>query len=277
MGNEMVIKFLSDFSGNPGRGFKGNYTTGCGGSYNQPGILSSPNYPDIISSPKNCTYSITASAYETITLHFNTFDLGSEFCHGSWIVVFDGPTADPEKILSQNCGNIAPDDVRSTSNEMTIRFYTDGTQEIHGFEASFDFKTSGCGDFYDARDGPGFIKSPGFPMPYPHDLNCTYTVQADTGSVIELDFTSFNIEKSSSCSWDHLTIYDSDQADEDALIGKFCGDDKPGKIFSSGQYIFMVFISDGSSNDEGWEARYEQRREDEVSLTPLFRPMKIEI
>ena len=100
---------------------KGNYTTGCGGSYDQPGILSSPNYPDAISSPKNCTYSITASVYETINLHFNTFDLGSEFCHGSWLVIFDGPTADPEKIISQNCGNIAPDDIRSTSNAMTIR------------------------------------------------------------------------------------------------------------------------------------------------------------
>ena len=124
LGNEMVIKFFSDFSGNPGRGFKGNYTTGCGGSYNQPGILSSPNYPDIISSPKNCTYSITASVYETINMHFNTFDLGSEFCHGSWLVVFDGPTADPEKIISQHCGNIAPDDIRSTSNEMTIRLFS---------------------------------------------------------------------------------------------------------------------------------------------------------
>ena len=101
---------------------KGNYTTGCGGSYNQPGIVSSPNYPDVISSPKNCTYSITASVYETINLHFNSFDLGSEFCHGSWLVIFDGPTADPEKIISQNCGNIAPDDIRSTSNSMTIRY-----------------------------------------------------------------------------------------------------------------------------------------------------------
>merc|ERR1711914_5805 len=88
-----------------------------------------------------------------------------------------------------------------------------------------------------ARDGPGFIKSPGFPMPYPHDLNCTYTVQADAGNVIELDFTSFSIEKSSSCSWDHLSIYDSNQADEDALVGTFCGDDKPTKIFSSGQLL----------------------------------------
>ena len=160
LGNEMVIKFMSDFAGNPGRGFKGcfqnlfrenhfgprvclhtqivqinivnlfeknlkpskgNYTTGCGGSYDQPGIVSSPNYPDVISSPKNCTYSITASVYETINLHFNSFDLGSEFCHGSWLVIFDGPSADPEKIISQNCGNIAPDDIRSTSNTMTIR------------------------------------------------------------------------------------------------------------------------------------------------------------
>ena len=39
----------------------------------------------------------------------------------SWLVIFDGPSADPEKIISQNCGNIAPDDIRSTSNAMTIR------------------------------------------------------------------------------------------------------------------------------------------------------------
>ena len=74
--------------------------------------------------------------YETINLHFNSFDLGSEFCHGSWLVIFDGPTADPEKIISQNCGNIAPDDIRSTSNTMTIRLVSN-FQTLFGTVQSF--------------------------------------------------------------------------------------------------------------------------------------------
>ena len=40
----------------------------------------------------------------------------------------------------------------------------------------------------------GVIESPNFPDPYPHDRNCTWTIQAPLGNKINASFSHFEIE-----------------------------------------------------------------------------------
>lgn len=72
---------------------------------------------------------------------------------------------------------------------------------------------------------------------------------------MKVEFTQFDLEYQSSCSYDWLRIYDGPN-ELSPLIGTFCGTDSPGIIVStheSGALTF-VFHSDYSITASGWEA-----------------------
>lgn len=60
-----------------------------------------------------------------------------------------------------------------------------------------------------------------------------------------------NLEDTGSCVADSLTMYDG--ADTTSrLLGKFCGDDLPSNLTSSGHYIYIVFRSNRKRNTGGF-------------------------
>jgi hypothetical protein len=68
----------------------------------------------------------------------------------------------------------------------SFEFYTQGGR---GFHARYftDCNTVSTGF-------AGVIESPNFPDPYPHDRNCTWTIQAPLGNKINASFSHFEIE-----------------------------------------------------------------------------------
>ena len=111
--NEIMIKFISDGNNNygPGRGFSSQYEIGCGGIYDNPGIISSPYYPDVFPIEKQCYYSLQGQDHHYVTLHFEAFALGpGNNCTASYVRVYDG----------KRSGNKIPQDVSSSSSNMFI-------------------------------------------------------------------------------------------------------------------------------------------------------------
>lgn len=52
----------------------------------------------------------------------------------------------------------------------------------------------------------GYLKSPGWPEVYPHNLDCTIILKAPENSIISLFFNSFDLEGHSSCLYDYLEV-----------------------------------------------------------------------
>lgn len=55
----------------------------------------------------------------------------------------------------------------------------------------------------------GVIESPNFPQPYPHNRNCTWTIEAPLGNRVNLTFSHFEVEEnsySSTCSYDFVEV-----------------------------------------------------------------------
>ena len=69
---------------------------------------------------------------------------------------------------------------------------------------------SDCNNVIDARDmRGGIIESPNFPDPYPHNRNCTWTIQAPRGNNVSATFSHFQVEDPNhrgSCSYDYVEL-----------------------------------------------------------------------
>lgn len=96
---------------------------------------------------------------------------------------------------------------------------------------------------------------------YAHGSDCKWIIVAPPGFLIELKFSSFELELFPDCQYDYLAIYDNIITNETATtiqpIGKYCGRGKPPIILSSTRALTLVFKSDESVNGEGFMATYD--------------------
>ncbi|XP_031467853.1 bone morphogenetic protein 1-like [Phasianus colchicus] len=63
------------------------------------------------------------------------------------------------------------------------------------------------------------------------------------------------IERHDSCAYDYLEVRDG-ASESDALIGRFCGYEKPDDIKSSSNRLWLKFVSDGSINKAGFAVSF---------------------
>lgn len=101
------------------------------------------------------------------------------------------------------------------------------------------------GNFYDAG-GPSANYSNG------EDFVLTFYPSV-VGAQLEINFTSFDVESQTSCSYDYLNIYNGENTSA-ALIGTYCGTSSPGLVVSSNSAGALTFEwhSDGSVTNPGW-------------------------
>lgn len=71
----------------------------------------------------------------------------------------------------------------------------------------------------------------------------------------ELAATFLQIERHDSCAYDYVEVRDGG-SESSPLLGCFCGYDKPDDIKSSGNQLWLKFVSDGSVNKAGFSANF---------------------
>lgn len=102
----------------------------------------------------------------------------------------------------------------------------------------------------------GVITSPLHPDNYEPDINCTWNITGSPTERIVLNFTSFKLEVSENCIFDHVLVY----TDQDDVIshkhGPFCGNDLPPVITSEANNLLVNFKSDSGVQYSGFAATY---------------------
>lgn len=68
-------------------------------------------------------------------------------------------------------------------------------------------------------------------------------------------FTELDIEAQQECTYDHLEVYNGKDA-KAPVLGRFCGAKEPDPIISSGNKMFLKFVSDNSVQKKGFEATH---------------------
>nr|XP_060620780.1 inactive serine protease PAMR1 isoform X2 [Anolis sagrei ordinatus] len=109
----------------------------------------------------------------------------------------------------------------------------------------------GCGQVLQASRGQILLES------YPLNAHCEWTIHAKPGFVVELRFAMLSLEFDYMCQYDYVEIRDGDSVDS-RIIKRFCGNDRPPPIRSTGTSLHVLFHSDGSKNFDGFHAIFEE-------------------
>ena len=210
---------------------------------------------------KLCLLFLNEGEVQILCLFFKLF-LSSEIKHKS-------------TILGTYCSG-APIIITSTFNIVYIKFRSDFSFAGRGFQLTYStlcknevrntskiiqiiihlcfiFKVSGFS---------GVIESPNFPLPYPHDRNCSWTISAPRGSKVNITFSNFELEdhaRSGNCSYDYLKISERSSTsmnEEDQSLGRFCGTEVPSKISSALDRVTVDFVSDINVSHNGFRLEW---------------------
>ncbi|XP_075438529.1 CUB and sushi domain-containing protein 3 isoform X5 [Ascaphus truei] len=107
-----------------------------------------------------------------------------------------------------------------------------------------------CGGHFSSLSG--VILSPGWPGYYKDSLNCEWVIEAEPGQSIKITFERFQTE----LNYDVLEVHDGPNL-LSPLLGSYNGTQVPQFLFSSVNYIYLLFTTDNSRSNNGFKIRYE--------------------
>ena len=105
----------------------------------------------------------------------------------------------------------------------------------------------------------GVVQSPNHPRDYRNNLDKTETIQVESGKLLRLEFTHFDVQWGSDCQFDHVKITDGDGT---TLMEKSCGHSStdpsdsryflPPIITTRSNRVEIFFHTDGAYTQPGW-------------------------
>ncbi|XP_064338534.1 bone morphogenetic protein 1 isoform X3 [Camelus dromedarius] len=295
-----------------GKGFFAVYEAICGGDVKKDnGHIQSPNYPDDYRPSKVCIWRIQVSEGFHVGLTFQSFEIERhDSCAYDYLEVRDGHS-ESSTLIGRYCGYEKPDDIKSTSSRLWLKFVSDGSINKAGFAVNFfkevdecsrpnrggceqrclntlgSYKCScdpgyelapdkrrceaACGGFLTKLNGS--ITSPGWPKEYPPNKNCIWQLVAPTQYRISLQFDFFETEGNDVCKYDFVEVRSGLTADS-KLHGKFCGSEKPEVITSQYNNMRVEFKSDNTVSKKGFKAHFFSEKRPALQ-PPRRRPQQL--
>ncbi|XP_042197430.1 inactive serine protease PAMR1 [Callorhinchus milii] len=108
-----------------------------------------------------------------------------------------------------------------------------------------------CGAMVNASRGDIILES------YPSNSHCEWSLSVNPNFSVELRFAMLSVEFDYLCQYDYIEVRDGDNVDS-KILGRFCGNERPPIIRSSGSSLHLLFVSDGYKSFDGFFATFEQ-------------------
>lgn len=199
----------------------------------------------------SCVWLVRVNRNKAV-LQFDNFDVPvSAECSAYYIRVYDGQSKTSPVLLNRTCGTQQLPLMVASGNSMLVEFVYEVPLAAIDLKASYGLVD--CGGTYTTDNGT--VSSPCYPDPYPNLSDCITAIWAPEGYQVVLNFTTFDVEYSSSCLYDYLLIYDGGRTDS-PLLGRYCWNGPIPTIISTGNALLLEFRSDNWFNMGGYTANY---------------------
>uniref|UniRef100_A0A673BBF4 Matriptase n=1 Tax=Sphaeramia orbicularis TaxID=375764 RepID=A0A673BBF4_9TELE len=213
-------------------------------------LIKSPGFPNSPYPPNTfIQWQLRADPGYVLKLDFDTLNL-EENCMNDFVKIYDSLVAIESRVLQELCGYYSPSEPLvyvSSGNVMLVTMATNDKGNYPGFQAQLS-----CGAQLTSEKGR--FTSPRFPNFYPPRTLCRWSIQVAQGKSVKVTFNKFYVaepgeENSKTCRKDYVEINEK----------KFCGEhpDKTVMVTSNNNQMTVVFYSDASLVDTGFEAEYE--------------------
>lgn len=113
--------------------------------------------------------------------------------------------------------------------------------------------TDTCGGVLTGLSGE--ISSPGYPLEYSNNAECSWTIHVSDRSVVTLVFLDFQLENNEGCNFDYVALFDGPTVLQ-RHIGNYCGNKRPPVTISTSNQLLLVFKSDFNIGGRGFKAHY---------------------
>ncbi|XP_078540501.1 astacin-like metalloendopeptidase isoform X2 [Lissotriton helveticus] len=215
------------------------------------GSLASANHPENYANNASCLWLVRLQRNQ-VALQFHAFDLQTSLdCTSDYVTVYDGASRASPVLLHKECGSASLPLLVASGAAMLVEFVSDGAVTSSGFSASYN--SVKCGGSF-TRDN-GVVTTPGFPEAYPNSMDCVWSIRAPVGHQIQLEFSSFNVERFPECDNDYLAVKDGGTTNS-PLLGKYCGKSPLQPIASTGNMLLLQFHSDVWVTKPGFSIAY---------------------
>ncbi|XP_030381464.1 cubilin homolog [Scaptodrosophila lebanonensis] len=221
------------------------------------GDFQSPNYPGMYPNNMECYWIIHADQGKRIEL--TVFELDVEMstnCSKDALIIANHATE--YNVRERHCGSIPKQLITSAGHRLYVRFISDSSHNGRGFNASYRIIESKCGGKMITKQG--IIQSPQYPMPYPINSNCEWTIEVSPHHTINFELEDISLETGHSCGWDYLEAFDLsadgiDDSDGNRIF-RICDVPENENMHSSSNLALVRFISDDSMQHRGFKLHY---------------------
>lgn len=155
--------------------------------------------------------------------------------------------------MGKFCGNNFPNNLKSHSNALFLRFASDFSQSRKGFQIEWESTATGCGGVLSTHEGS--ITSPNYPEAYHNRAYCTYRISTSQGSQLLITFDDIDFEGRNFC-YDSVDVLDG-KTQRSLTLGPICERATPFNITTSDNTAIILFKSDFSDSGRGFSLRYQ--------------------
>ncbi|XP_045612138.2 exoskeleton protein RP43-like [Procambarus clarkii] len=116
-------------------------------------------------------------------------------------------------------------------------------------------------------DNSGIIRVWSGVADYQNFLNCTWYINVQPGSTVNITWVVFDLENSSSCHYDYVQVQDLSASGEVIRRLVYCGSVLPPAFTSTSSRVTLTFRTDGSVTKRGFSLLYTSARTDTSTWT----------
>ncbi|XP_078669064.1 uncharacterized protein LOC144910200 [Branchiostoma floridae x Branchiostoma belcheri] len=252
----------------------------CGGTIDGGfGTITSPGFPIEYPNKKRCVWTVRAPPGSFIQMTIGTMQIepNKDKCnYDSLSITVDGNHNGPY------CDANKPPNKLMVGTHFEITFVSDDTVGQQGFLVLYTtIRTppkqgqdtteyeKGCTGNLTA--GSGILTTPNYPLRYPNNTTCTWTIRTEPGRLAYIQFEIFDLEMSDNCSYDHTMI----TVDSKRTMGPYCNNMRPPKHPINGSKFEILFKSDAAIEGIGFLLVYNRYPTDQGYQTTTSVPGEV--